>query len=205
MQAQTLRTFPAPQVSQRRAAGAGLVIAMHVGLVVALAYGLNVAITPAEQVVPIDPDILIEKTTKPPLPPPVTPTQEDVRVKVIEPDIKIDAQPVEPGRTITASPDGQATQVSTFRPAVSIMGTHTRPPYPILAIRNGEVGTVTLRMTVSESGAVTDASVLRSSGYPRLDAVAIAWVKAHWKYQPATRDGRAVATTADANVDFKLN
>lgn len=204
MQAQTLRTFPAPQVSQRRAAGAGLVVAMHVGLVLALAYGLNVAITPTEQVVPFDPKILVDDPDIRP-PPPVNPKEQTVRVVVVEPDIKIDAQPSDPGRTITASRDGQPTQVSTFRAAVSIMGTHTRPPYPFLAIRNNERGAVALRMTVSESGTVTDAVVLHSSGYPRLDAAAIAWVKAHWRYEPATRDGHPVATTADAKVDFQLN
>jgi periplasmic protein TonB len=46
--------------------------------------------------------------------------------------------------------------------------------YPESARRRGEQGDVTVRFTVESSGQVTDVTVAKSSGSPRLDAAALA-------------------------------
>jgi len=49
--------------------------------------------------------------------------------------------------------------------------------YPDAARRRGEQGDVTLRFTVQRSGQVTDVTVVKSSGSPRLDAAAMAMLR----------------------------
>jgi len=67
-----------------------------------------------------------------------------------------------------------------------------------------EQGTVTLKLEISAEGRVTSATVENSSGSARLDQAAVSWVIGNWRYQPATHDGVAVATTAEAMVKFDL-
>jgi len=74
--------------------------------------------------------------------------------------------------------------------AAGIASTHTTPPYPLLARRLGEEGSLRLQLTISPQGIVTEAQVVRSSGYDDLDRAARDWVKAHWRYRPALRGGR---------------
>jgi protein TonB len=83
--------------------------------------------------------------------------------------------------------------------------THTIPPYPPMGIRLGHEGTVRLAIQLDEQGNVIAAQVIASSGYEELDAAAVAWVKSHWRYQPAMRDGQPVPATTRAAVTFRLN
>jgi TonB family protein len=63
---------------------------------------------------------------------------------------------------------------------------------------------VKLHLTIDEQGVVTAASVEKSSGYDTLDSAAVAWVIAHWRYKPATKDGVPIESSTDALVTFKL-
>jgi protein TonB len=85
-----------------------------------------------------------------------------------------------------------------------IADTHTIPNYPPLSVRLGQTGDVRLKLTIDERGAVVAATVEKSSGYDALDNAAVAWVIAHWRYEPATKDGKPFATTTDAQVTFRL-
>jgi protein TonB len=73
-----------------------------------------------------------------------------------------------------------------------------------MAVRLGKEGTVTLSISVSASGTVTDATVVKSSGNDELDQAAIQWVKSHWRYKPAIRNGQPAGGTVQANVRFTL-
>jgi protein TonB len=211
MQAQThvqsLRPFSTLSTPSHRAAGAGFVIALHVGLVIALIYGLKVTFTPTP---PRDltGGVIIEPTSvkPPPLPPP-PPDAIDTTVHIVDP-LSADTFPpdTDDGHAITAT-NGPVAQTLPVRstPAQGIMSTHTIPPYPPIAVRLNEQGIVTLRVVISEEGFVTDAAVVRSSGYARLDAAAVSWVKSRWRYRPAQAEGRAVASTAQAEVHFELH
>ena len=89
--------------------------------------------------------------------------------------------------------------------ARAIADTHTIPPYPMLGVRLGHEGIVQLRIVVDEQGRVVAAQVESPSGHPELDDAAVAWVQSHWRYQPATRDGRPVSETLHVTVKFRLD
>jgi len=77
------------------------------------------------------------------------------------------------------------------------------PPYPTVSRRLGETGKVVLRVELDETGRVSAAKVVTSSGYPRLDEAALATVRT-WRCQPAQRDGQAVRAVAVQPFDFTL-
>lgn len=79
----------------------------------------------------------------------------------------------------------------------------TPPPYPELSRRLGETGKVVLRVELDETGRVSTAQVIASSGHKRLDAAALAAVRS-WRCQPAQRDGQAVRSVALQPFDFTL-
>ena len=85
-----------------------------------------------------------------------------------------------------------------------IQKTRSLPPYPKESIRLKEEGTVTLAVTVGTNGAVSQASVFKPSGHPRLDVAAAEYVKSHWRWHPATRAGKPVTTNTRVAVHFKL-
>lgn len=63
-------------------------------------------------------------------------------------------------------------------------------------------GSVVLALTVDETGSPRDIRVLRPLGYG-LDEKAIEAVQ-HWKFAPATKDGKPVAIFSNIEVTFKL-
>ncbi|MEM6692693.1 MAG: energy transducer TonB, partial [Planctomycetota bacterium] len=77
------------------------------------------------------------------------------------------------------------------------------PDYPQEAIRKRWEGVVLLRLTVDRSGAVTRVDLLESSGHPLLDETAIQAVST-WKGTPAKRWGRAVESTEQLPIRFRL-
>jgi protein TonB len=81
---------------------------------------------------------------------------------------------------------------------------HSPPPaYPLSARRNGEEGTVTLRVLVARDGAPASVVVERSSGHARLDRSALEAVRA-WRFVPAREDGEAVETWMLVPIAFRL-
>lgn len=89
-------------------------------------------------------------------------------------------------------------------PLQSVAATHTTPPYPEMARRMGEHGRVQLRISVAASGDITDVALTQSSGHADLDEAALEWVKSHWRYKAATRDGAGVPSQTSAVVVFDL-
>jgi protein TonB len=89
-------------------------------------------------------------------------------------------------------------------PARAIAATHAIPDYPFLSLRLREQGTLRLKITIDERGIVTQATVVNSSGFQRLDEAAVNWVKQHWRYTPAMQGTKAIVSTADAIVEFRL-
>jgi protein TonB len=77
------------------------------------------------------------------------------------------------------------------------------PAYPALSRRMGEQGRVLLRVFVNGSGAPEQVELKSSSGYPRLDGVAIDAVK-HWKFRPARRGSDAVSAWVLVPIAFNL-
>jgi protein TonB len=77
--------------------------------------------------------------------------------------------------------------------------------YPAISQRLQEQGEVLINYEISATGIVTECSVAKSSGKPRLDDGACAFAKKKWKFKPATQDGKPVASHGQpANVVFRL-
>jgi protein TonB len=198
--------------SQPRLVTIGLVAAVHGVAIYALVMALNPAFTLQPR--PDTPiDIVPTPTTPPPIVPPV------IRPTLVTPDARQPAPQVPkidtsiPGDT-TPTPPPQGVGVGAqpsphpvapvVTPARAIPGTHTTPHYPPLAARLSQQGSVRLSLSIDEQGSVTQATVVTSSGYETLDEAAIAWVKAHWRFTPALRNGTPVPASADAIVTFRL-
>jgi len=62
---------------------------------------------------------------------------------------------------------------------------------------------VTLKVLVSELGAVAEVTVVQSSHDRRLDAAAVEFVRG-WRYKPAVQDGKPRSVYTRAAVTFTL-
>lgn len=80
---------------------------------------------------------------------------------------------------------------------------HAISLYPRVAILNRQQGTVVVRLLILQSGEVGDVSVVRSSGYPQLDAAALVGTGS-WRYLPAVRNGAPVSAEITVAIRFKL-
>ena len=189
--------YGALRPSPARIAGLGLVILLHIALVYALVTALAhraVEVGP----VPIETKIIEETQQQKAEPPPPPPTfQPPPPPFVPPPEINIAPPPAPaPSTAITtvtpvrppepAPPPHVAVNVL---PRVDASASH-EPEYPPVSRRLGEQGTVILEVLVDESGRATDAKLVQSSGFPRLDEAALAGVKASYRFVPGTVDGK---------------
>ena len=76
----------------------------------------------------------------------------------------------------------------------------TRPLYPRQAFEKHIEGTVLVEILIGIDGHVAQARVLRS--VPELDSAALECVRS-WQFKPALRQGKPVATIAQAPVTFR--
>ena len=79
-----------------------------------------------------------------------------------------------------------------------------KPRYPLAARRMGQQGTVVLRVEVSAAGSVLGLQVSESSGFERLDRVALAAVSS-WRFVAARRGAVAVASSIQVPIVFRLD
>ncbi|ALN65955.1 tonB family C-terminal domain protein [Lysobacter antibioticus] len=86
--------------------------------------------------------------------------------------------------------------------ALPLAADNAAPRYPAGALRRGEGGTVVLRVNVGADGKPEDVEVARHSGSRELDRAALVAVR-DWRFRPATRDGREVASVVEQPVEFK--
>ena len=63
-----------------------------------------------------------------------------------------------------------------------------KPDYPALSVRLGEQGQVVLNVLIGVDGRAQKAEIVKSSGFERLDAAALATVQ-RWRYVPGKRGG----------------
>lgn len=78
------------------------------------------------------------------------------------------------------------------------------PDYPAAALRAREEGLVMLRATVDEEGRTADIEIVESSRSRELDRAALAAVR-DARFSPAMRNGKAIASTVQVPVDFRLD
>jgi protein TonB len=212
-----LRFSPQPRSTytpQQRAFGIAFALSMEAAIVYVLLVTLgyvdvplarppltivNVAQLPQNQDVPPPPPQTFEP---PPLVPPIAPVVELTYVPPTPPtaiSLPPPVPPLEVPREVTPS-----TPPVVFTPARAIAATHTIPEYPPLSRRLREQGTLRVKLDIDERGTVTAATVIRSSGFQRLDEAAVSWIKSHWRYTPAKRGPMPVVSTLETIVEFRL-
>ncbi|MGH7104746.1 MAG: energy transducer TonB [Acetobacteraceae bacterium] len=89
-------------------------------------------------------------------------------------------------------------------PAALDKAAHNAPPgYPPLAVRDGEEGSVILRVHIAADGSATSVEIFRTSGYPLLDQAALRAV-GRWHFVPARRVELPVPSTMLGKIRFVL-
>jgi protein TonB len=186
---------------QSRFTSGAVAIGINVGIIVALVLGLSSSQL-RKEMQDISASVIGKKTVKeaPPPPPPalVRPPPSTIAPP---PQIVIAAPPPPPVVVPKAAPPPPS--VPPTEPK-EIAKTHTIPPYPALSQRLGEQGTTRLKVALDATGKPTDVTVDNSSGSTRLDAAAVQWVKDNYRWEPATRDGKPVASTILVNLVWDL-
>lgn len=133
-------------------------------------------------------------------PPVSTPTAEPVPVP--QPPAATEAVAAAEPTPADSTPVEATPVVTPPRIDASYRG-NVAPAYPPASRRLGEEGVVMLRIFVQTDGSVGDVTLQKSSGYNRLDQVAIATVK-KWKLIPARRGSEPFATWYTLPFEFNL-
>ena len=79
-----------------------------------------------------------------------------------------------------------------------------KPAYPPMSRRLGESGRVVVRVLIGPDGRAQEARIQRSSGYERLDQVALETARDRWRYVPGTRGGTPEAMWFNVPINFVL-
>jgi protein TonB len=107
-----------------------------------------------------------------------------------------------------AAPPAPAAPAAPVHTGVSIPASYAatnRPPVqPPRSIRNGEEGSVMLRVQVLADGSAGQVEIAKSSGFPMLDEAAKSAVQS-WRFHPATIDGKPVTEWFRVPITFKLS
>ncbi len=143
----------------------------------------------------------LETRITPPPVPLVLPVSRPVPVAVADPVPLAEpvtlsvppAPPAPPAQPSTITSDGLGTRMVSGAP----------PRYPIESRRKKEQGTVELLLTLGIDGAVEAISVVRSSGFARLDEAALSAVR-RWRWQPTSRNGALVKVKGVVEIPFVL-
>jgi periplasmic protein TonB len=102
-----------------------------------------------------------------------------------------------------AAPAPPAPPARTSASEASYASANRKPPYPRIALSNGDEGTVILRVLVTAEGTAGAVEIKSSSGYPLLDESARKTVQT-WRFKPATVDGKPVTEWYQVPIPFKL-
>ena len=208
-----------PSKNSKRMAAFVLVVIIHVLFVYVLASGLGKKVV--EVVLgPVETRLIEELPDEDEEPPPPPPEIETPPPYVPPPEIAIDI-PIDSGPTTAISnvtserpvaapppiavPKPVEHNVVRSPPSTQGRGAKiTQPDYPPASRRAGEAGTVTLKCFVSEQGRCSEVSVVKSSGFPKLDEAAINEVKRNWRFVPGKEDGKPVDMWHTFAVTFRL-
>lgn len=199
-----LQSFPTPL--GRRGTVAVAVIGLHLLFASALIAGMVVTIGPTSdkpiEVIPLPPP------KAPPLPkqwsPLLTPT-EFGPTQIDEPPTVIPPF-VGPGSDAAPQPPtDRAAGTQAIEPlSPPRVLKQLDPLYPAADRRAEHEGTVVVRVLIGEDGRAQQVEVAGSSGYPGLDAAAVASVQ-RWTFAPARNGGGPVAGWASVKVRFQID
>ena len=214
------RSLPHPSpfaaVDAKRIAGNTLALAIHAVVFAVLLVPSTwtpPAKPPAIERIVVVPDLVrvpeIPVTTPPPVQP-VQPRPQPVRDPVATPTPVVDPTPVLDQGTEQAveadptPPIEDSFDTGTPRLATLAYDVYPPPRYPRQALRNGDTGTVLLRVLVDEQGWPKEVVVETSSGHRELDRAATQQVLSKWRFHPATHQGRPIRAYALVPIGFSL-
>jgi len=86
----------------------------------------------------------------------------------------------------------------------AIPGTHKIAPFPVIAQRLGVQGDTWMRVTAGKDGAVSDVTVIISSGNRRLDEISVKTVKENWRFEPPPPECRESGVVMPVAMVFSL-
>ncbi|OYQ31996.1 hypothetical protein CHU93_03965 [Sandarakinorhabdus cyanobacteriorum] len=200
-----------------RVSGAAATAAVHLALGALLLAGWQVS----RIVTPPKPIILVNRPAPvtPPAGPIVTTTDlpvnpvidQPVWDNVVDPVVRSDPRSADPGpQTVAGGGDEPVvTSPPPVQPGPSRIarlrgGDAMQPPYPSASRALNEEGSVSLTVNIAADGRVSAVSLLRSSGFARLDKAALDFALRRWRFEPALDNGKPVASTRNFTIRFNL-
>jgi protein TonB len=108
------------------------------------------------------------------------------------------------GNGIPELPQPVTHNVVKLGPRLATPSSELKPPYPPAKLASEEEAVLRLRLAIDENGRVTAVDAVGAADRAFLDA-ARRHLIAHWRYKPATEDGRAVASSAVITLRFELD
>ena len=168
---------------------------------------------------PIEVSLVPSPQPPPPDQPPERPQPQQPSFTQPDPSVPlppVDTQPVNPtpptpiidpgpGPSVDPPPPVRQTPSPvSFGARLLTSGTALKPPYPPSKLLAEEEATLKLRLTIDEHGRVIAVEPVGPADPVFLDA-ARRYLLAHWRYQPATEDGRAVTATQVISLSFELD
>ncbi len=199
--------YTAPAKRRSRYIGFAVVGVLHVGLIWAAATMVR------SHGGPLIPDVLtteiIQELPPPPEEPPPPPPEVDVELApmpdmVVLPEIifdtpvdtsiqqitQVETVPETRPQPITPKAEPAPQPRSVVQP--SFPEHLEKPEYPRRSRQLNEEGITTMRVCVNAKGRVSDATIVESSGWERLDEAALVWVRDLRGFKPKKVDGKAV-------------
>ncbi len=112
--------------------------------------------------------------------------------------------PVVPAKPAAQKPAPKPKPVARINRDPSPVAGNPEPTYPAQALRSGVEGSVSVRIEVDANGNATDVSVVERTGERSrdLDRAVLNAVR-KWRFEPAMKDGKAVAGAVVLPVVFK--
>ena len=123
----------------------------------------------------------------------------DLSLEPKDPKVLVSSSSVATSSTPIAPPSSLTSQGIQARNQL----TNPKPLYPLVSRRMGEQGAVDLRLCLTYQGHIESVSVIKSSGYKRLDSSALATVKT-WKFSPLEMVEASSSDCYRLPIHFKL-
>jgi protein TonB len=161
---------------------------------------------------PPPPDPVDTRTPQRPIDTALTRSDPRVPTPPVAPD-NPDSRPQPPSGVDSATGTGALSQPDVdpiplppvkLGPRIATPPSELKPPYPMAKLASEEEAVLRLRLTIDEQGRVTAVDPVG-----RTDAAFLASARkhilAHWRYRPATVDGRPVSSSTVVTLHFQLD
>jgi periplasmic protein TonB len=170
-----------------------------------------------------EPPLIVDTIKAPPPPPPIGTTSKSHATRTFTPVIDRPPQNVKLTQVVDLPPLGGRTTGDLGSidgggaivipkiedpirtgPQLLTPQSEMKPPYPASKLLNEEEGAVTVRLTIDQQGRVIAVDPVGRADPAFLDA-ARRHLLAHWRFKPASEEGRAITSTTVVTLHFQLD